>query len=83
MSGSLSVSKYASACGGHWNHGGLSKLWSLLGPYYNTGPTTGPNLGDPKGTIILTIPHASVEVGQSCRTKVGTPHITFPKRGLG
>ena len=28
--------------------GGLSKLWSLLGPYYNTGPNTGPNLGDPK-----------------------------------
>ena len=28
--------------------GGLSKLWSLLGPYYKTGPNTGPNLGDPK-----------------------------------
>ena len=25
-------------------YGGLSKLWSLLGPYCNTGP----NLGDPK-----------------------------------
>ena len=30
---------------------------SFLGPYYNTGPNTGPNLGDPKATIILTIPH--------------------------
>ena len=27
---------------------GLSKLWSFLGPYYNTGPNTGPNLEDPK-----------------------------------
>ena len=27
-----------------------------LGPYYNRGPNTGLNLGDPKGTIILTIP---------------------------
>ena len=25
-------------------YGGLSKLWSILGPHYNTGP----NLGDPK-----------------------------------
>ena len=39
------------------SHGWLSKLWSLfLGPYYSTGPNTGPNLGDPF-FIILTIPH--------------------------
>ena len=33
-------------------------------PYYNTGPNTGPSLGDPKkqkGTIILTIPHMIIE----------------------
>ena len=35
----------------------------FLGPYYNTGPSTGPNLGDPKkGTIMLTIPHMLMQV---------------------
>ena len=33
--------------------GNCQNYGPFLGPYYNTGP----NLGDPKGTIILTIPH--------------------------
>ena len=36
--------------------GNCQNYGPFLGPYYNTGLNTGPILGDPKGTIILTIP---------------------------
>ena len=67
--------------------GGCQNYGPLLGPYYNTGPNTGPNLGDPKRTIILTIPHVWFRIEaqvlgvqiptQDCCSYLGTQHTVL------